>query len=45
MDNWNDWASVVRIASAAAGIAQYSAPGGFNDLDMLVSYLWKIVTY
>jgi len=45
VDNWNDWASVVRIASAAAGIAQYSAPGGFNDLDMLVSYLWKIVTY
>jgi alpha-galactosidase len=37
VDNWNDWASVVRIASAAAGIHQYSAPGGFNDLDMLVS--------
>jgi alpha-galactosidase len=36
-DNWNDWASVVRIASAAAGISQYSAPGGFNDLDMMVS--------
>lgn len=38
-DNWNDWASVVRIASAAAGISQYSGPGGFNDLDMLVSVL------
>jgi alpha-galactosidase len=36
VDNWNDWASVVRIASAAADIAQYSAPGGFNDLDMMV---------
>ncbi|KAK3897854.1 glycoside hydrolase superfamily [Staphylotrichum tortipilum] len=35
VDNWNDWASVVRIASAAAGISQYSAPGGFNDLDMM----------
>lgn len=34
-DNWNDWASVVRIASAAGSIAQYSGPGGFNDLDMM----------
>ncbi len=38
-DNWNDWASVVRIASAAAGMAQYAAPGGFNDLDMMVDPL------
>lgn len=37
VDNWNDWASVVRIASSAAGIYKYSGPGGFNDLDMLVS--------
>jgi len=36
-DNWGDWASVVRIGSSAAGIYQYSGPGGFNDLDMLVS--------
>ncbi|KAF2742342.1 glycoside hydrolase family 27 protein [Sporormia fimetaria CBS 119925] len=35
VDNWNDWASVVRIASSAAVISQYSGPGGFNDLDML----------
>ncbi|VBB84423.1 Putative Glycoside Hydrolase Family 27 [Podospora comata] len=35
VDNWGDWASVERIGSAAAGIYQYSAPGGFNDLDML----------
>lgn len=35
VDNWGDWASVERIGSAAAGIHQYSAPGGFNDLDML----------
>ncbi|KAL2160723.1 hypothetical protein VTH06DRAFT_920 [Thermothelomyces fergusii] len=35
VDNWGDWASVERIGSAAAGIAQYSGPGGFNDLDML----------
>jgi hypothetical protein len=27
----------VRIASAAAPIAQYAGPGGFNDLDMMVS--------
>ncbi|KAK0391664.1 hypothetical protein NLU13_1163 [Sarocladium strictum] len=35
-DNWQDWASVQRIGSKAAGISQYSAPGGFNDLDMLI---------
>lgn len=35
VDNWGDWASVERIGSSAAGIHQYSAPGGFNDLDML----------
>ena len=35
VDNWGDWASVERIGSAAAGIHQYSGPGGFNDLDML----------
>ncbi|KAK3945714.1 glycoside hydrolase superfamily [Diplogelasinospora grovesii] len=34
-DIWNNWASVVRIGSAAAGISQYAAPGGFNDLDMM----------
>jgi alpha-galactosidase len=42
-DNWQDWASVQRIGSAAAGISQYSGPGGFNDLDMLVG-LPPIVT-
>lgn len=36
-DNWQDWESVVRIGSSAAGISEYSAPGGWNDLDMLVS--------
>jgi alpha-galactosidase len=36
-DNWGDWASVVRIGARAGEIAQYSGPGGFNDLDMLVS--------
>jgi alpha-galactosidase len=35
VDVWNDWASIVRVGSAAAGIYQYSAPYGFNDLDML----------
>lgn len=35
VDNWGDWASVERIGSAAAGISEYSGPGGFNDLDML----------
>ncbi|KAK3318968.1 alpha-galactosidase [Apodospora peruviana] len=35
VDNWNDWASVVRIASSAAPIAQYSGPYGYNDLDMM----------
>jgi alpha-galactosidase len=35
VDVWNDWASVVRVGSAAAGIYQYSGPYGFNDLDML----------
>ncbi|KAH6621635.1 glycoside hydrolase superfamily [Chaetomium sp. MPI-SDFR-AT-0129] len=35
VDNWGDWASIERIASAAGSIAQYSGPGGFNDLDML----------
>jgi alpha-galactosidase len=37
VDNWNDWASVVRIASAAGTMAQWAGPGGFNDLDMMVS--------
>lgn len=37
IDNWGDWASVQRIGSAAAAISEYSGPGGFNDLDMLVS--------
>jgi alpha-galactosidase len=37
-DIWNDWASVVRIGSAAAGMSQYAAPGGFNDLDMMVCF-------
>ncbi|KAH8895427.1 glycoside hydrolase [Thozetella sp. PMI_491] len=30
-----NWGSVAGIAAAAAGIYQYSAPGGFNDLDMM----------
>lgn len=36
VDNWGGWADVVRIASSAAPIASYSAPYGFNDLDMMV---------
>jgi hypothetical protein len=31
----NSWNSLASIANTAAGIAQYAAPGGFNDLDML----------
>ena len=31
----NTWASLATIAANAANIAQYAAPGGFNDLDML----------
>ncbi|KAK4097066.1 glycoside hydrolase family 27 protein [Parathielavia hyrcaniae] len=34
-DNYGDWASIERIATAAAPISQHSGPGGFNDLDML----------
>lgn len=29
------WSSVVSIASANEGLAQYAGPGGFNDFDML----------
>ncbi|KAL5353601.1 hypothetical protein ACLOAV_001638 [Pseudogymnoascus australis] len=36
VDNWGGWADVVRIASQAAPIASYSAPYGFNDLDMMI---------
>jgi alpha-galactosidase len=43
-DNWQDWDSIQRIASAAAGISQYSGPGGFNDLDMLVSLVLLTIT-
>lgn len=35
-DIQNNWASVASIAATAATIAQYAAPGGFNDLDMMV---------
>lgn len=39
-DITNNWASVVSIAAQAATLSQYAAPGGFNDLDMMVcSYL------
>jgi alpha-galactosidase len=31
----NSWSSLAKIAATAAGISQYAAPGGFNDLDML----------
>jgi alpha-galactosidase len=31
----NNWNSLASIAANAANIGQYSAPGGFNDLDML----------
>jgi len=34
-DIQNNWGSVSSIAHTAAGISQYSQPGGFNDLDML----------
>ncbi|KFZ07191.1 hypothetical protein V501_06690 [Pseudogymnoascus sp. VKM F-4519 (FW-2642)] len=36
VDNWGGWEDVVRIASEAAPIASYSAPHGFNDLDMMI---------
>ncbi|RDL30464.1 Alpha-galactosidase [Venustampulla echinocandica] len=36
IDNWGNWADVVRIASEAAPIASYSAAYGFNDLDMMI---------
>jgi alpha-galactosidase len=36
-DIQDTWSSVSSIANTAAGISQYSGPGGFNDLDMLVS--------
>jgi hypothetical protein len=35
-DIQNNWGSVASIAAKAATIAQYAAPGGFNDLDMMV---------
>jgi alpha-galactosidase len=31
----NTWNSLASIAANAAGMSQYAAPGGFNDLDML----------
>ncbi|KAM3088347.1 hypothetical protein ACMFMG_002400 [Clarireedia jacksonii] len=34
-DIQDTWSSVASIANTAAGISQYSVPGGFNDLDML----------
>lgn len=37
-DNWGNWESVIRIGARANDIAQYAGPGGFNDLDMLVSF-------
>ena len=36
-DIQNNWGSVTSIAAKAATIAQYAAPGGFNDLDMMVN--------
>jgi len=40
-DIQNNWGSVTSIAAKAATIAQYAAPGGFNDLDMMVNIsLW-----
>ena len=35
-DIQNNWGSVASIAAKAATISQYAAPGGFNDLDMMV---------
>ena len=37
-DIQNNWASVASIAAKAATIYQYSHPGAFNDLDMMVRY-------
>lgn len=34
-DATNGWSSVVTIASGNAGNAEYAAPGGFNDMDMM----------
>lgn len=45
-DIQNNWASVASIAAFAATISQWAAPGGFNDLDMMVcdsSYFIKRV--
>ena len=36
-DIQNSWSSVASIAAKAATIHEYSGPGGFNDLDMMVS--------
>jgi alpha-galactosidase len=43
-DITNNWASVVSIAAQAATLSQYAAPGGFNDLDMMVSVAWLFVS-
>lgn len=36
------WSSMASIAVAAEGIAQYSGPGGFNDLDMMVCSMCRL---
>lgn len=36
-DIQNNWNSVASIAASTGSIAQYATPGGFNDLDIMVS--------
>jgi alpha-galactosidase len=37
-DITDSFSSVASIAASNAGLAQYAAPGGFNDFDMMVRY-------
>ena len=38
-DITNEWKSVAGIAARAAGMSEWAGPGGFNDLDMMVSFV------
>lgn len=44
-DIQNNWGSVAGIAATAATISQYAAPGGFNDLDMMVRMHFPTLIY
>lgn len=41
-DITNEWRSVAGIAARAAGMSAWAGPGGFNDLDMMVSFLFLV---